>query len=81
MHLRLPMYEKSILRVEHNGFSAFVVIAHTNAIYFPPGVGGVLLEQPCDAPGCSFRIDHDQKFNSTTNLQYVFEQKTVRGRR
>ena len=22
--------------------------------------------------GCSFRIDHDQKFNATTNLQYVF---------
>jgi hypothetical protein len=58
--------------VEHHGVSAFVVMAHTNAIYFPPGVGGVLLTPPCDTPGCSFRIDHDQKFNATTNLQYAF---------
>ena len=43
-------------------------MAHTNAIFSPPGVGGVLLE----APAGDFRIDHDQKFNSTTNLQYVF---------
>ena len=57
--------------VEHRGFRAFVVMGHTNAIYFPPGVGGVLLEAPCDTPGCSFRIDHDQKFNSTTNVEYV----------
>ena len=51
-------------------------MAHTNAIYFPPGAGGVLLTPPCDAPGCSFRIDHDQKFNTTTNLQYVFNKQT-----
>jgi hypothetical protein len=54
--------------VEHKGFSAFVVMAHTNAIFSPPGVGGVLLE----APEGDFRIDHDQKFNSTANVQYVF---------
>jgi hypothetical protein len=54
--------------VEHNGFSAFVVMAHTSAIYSPPGNGGILLSQP---PG-DFRIDHDQKFNATTNLQYTF---------
>src|SRR5262249_53171011 len=27
-------------------------------------------------PGCSFRIDHDQKFNATTNVQYAFLRKT-----
>jgi hypothetical protein len=57
--------------VQHGGFSAFVVMAHTNAIYSPPGVGGILLEQPDG----DFRIDHDQKFNSTTNLQYIFEKR------
>src|SRR6185312_4818277 len=55
--------------VERNGFSAFVVVAHTNAIFSAPGTGGILLEE---ASG-DFRIDHDQKFNSTTNVQYVFE--------
>jgi len=75
-HSRIDGFTSRVNLVEHDGFSAFVVMAHTNAIYSPPGVGGVLLEQPCDAPGCSFRIDHDQKFNSTTNLQYSFERKS-----
>jgi hypothetical protein len=54
--------------VEHGGFSAFMVFGHTNAIFSPPANGGILLDQP---PG-PFRIDHDQKFQQTTNLQYVF---------
>jgi len=57
--------------IEHGGFSAFIVMAHTNAIFSPPGVGGILLE----AAAGDFRIDHDQKFNSTTNLQYVFDKR------
>jgi hypothetical protein len=54
--------------IERRGFSAFVVMAHTNAIYSPPASGGILVAPP---PG-DFRIDHDQKFNSTTNVQYTF---------
>jgi hypothetical protein len=56
--------------VEHGGFSAFFVMATTNAIYSPPSTGGIQVTAP---PG-DFRIDHDQKFNSTTNLQYSFAQ-------
>ena len=54
--------------VEHAGFRASVVMAHTNSIFSPPGTGGVLLEQAT----ADFRIDHDQKFNSTANFQYTF---------
>jgi hypothetical protein len=75
-HSRIDGFTGRVNLIEHHGFSAFVVMAHTNAIYFPPGVGGVLLAQPCDTPGCSFRIDHDQKFNSTTNVQYQFAKKS-----
>ena len=75
-HSRIDGFTGRVNLVEHGGFSAFVVMAHTNAIYSPPGAGGVLLTPPCDAPGCSFRIDHDQKFNSTTNLQYVLNKQT-----
>jgi hypothetical protein len=75
-HSKIDGFTGRINLVEHGGFSAFAVMAHTNAIYFPPGVGGVLLTPPCDSPGCSFRIDHDQKFNSTTNLQYVVHKQT-----
>ena len=67
-HSRIDGFTGRVNLVEHRGFSAFVVMAHTNAIYSPPGVGGILLEQP----DTDFRIDHDQKFNATTNLQYTF---------
>src|SRR5205823_3031351 len=70
-HSRINGFTGKLNLVETHRVSAFVVMAHTNAIYSPPGVGGVLLTAPCDAP-CSFRIDHDQKFNSTTNVQYAF---------
>jgi hypothetical protein len=75
-HSHLYGFTGRIDLIEHGGFSAFTVMAHTNAIYFPPGVGGVLLNPPCGTPGCSFRIDHDQVFNQTTNLQYVFDKRT-----
>jgi hypothetical protein len=58
--------------VEHNGFSAFVVMAHTNAIFAGPGNGGLFISPKQG----EFRIDHDQKFNQTTNVQYVFEKRT-----
>ena len=67
-HSKIDGFTGRLNVVERNGFSAFVVMAHTNAIFSPPGLGGILLEE---ATG-DFRIDHDQKFNSTTNLQYVF---------
>ena len=71
-HSRIDGFTGRINLVEHHGFSGFVVMAHTNAIYSPPGVGGILLEEA----GGDFRIDHDQKFNATTNLQYTFEKRT-----
>ena len=69
-HSRINGFTGRVNLVEHGGFSAFVVMAHTNAIFSPPGVGGILLEQPAG----DFRIDHDQKFNATTNLQYIVRQ-------
>ena len=65
---RLDGFTGRINIVEHKGFSAFVVMAHTNAIFSPPGVGGILVQ----APSGDFRIDHDQKFNATANFQYAF---------
>jgi hypothetical protein len=67
-HSKIDGFTGRINMVEHHGFSAFVVMAHTSAIFSPPGNGGILVE-PGDA---DFRIDHDQKFNSTANFQYVF---------
>jgi hypothetical protein len=71
-HSRINGFTGRINLVEHRGFSAFTVLGHTNAIFSPPAAGGILLDVP---PG-DFRIDHDQKFQQTTNLQYTFDQKT-----
>ena len=71
-HSKIDGFTGRINLVQHGGFSAFVVMAHTNAIFSPPGNGGILVEE---ATG-DFRIDHDQKFNATTNLQYVFHKAT-----
>jgi hypothetical protein len=52
---------------EHHGLSAFIVLGHTNARYFPPQIGGLGATIQTGQP---FRIDHDQKFQQTTHLQY-----------
>jgi len=49
-----------------HGFSALVVMSHVSARFFPPTVAG--LAPP--APPAVFRIDHDEKFNQTTHIQY-----------
>jgi len=50
-----------------HGFTAFVVMSHVAARFFEPQVSGI-----GSAPVGSevFRIDHDEKFNETTHLQY-----------
>jgi hypothetical protein len=70
-HSKIDGFTGKLNLVQHGGFSAFVVMAHTNAIFSPPGAGG--LGNGADVTGGDFRIDHDQKFNSTTNLQYTFD--------
>jgi hypothetical protein len=57
---------------EYKGFSAFMVAGHTRARFFPPETGGLFFNS--DLPGGVFRIDHDQKFEQTTQVQYKFNQ-------
>jgi hypothetical protein len=54
----------------YKGFSAFTVAGHTRARFFPPESGGLFFNS--DLPSGVFRIDHDQKFEQTTQLQYQF---------
>jgi len=53
---------------ENHGVTAFMLIGHVNSRFFPPQVGG--LGTDLGAGGLPFRIDHDQKFQQTTHLQY-----------
>ena len=54
-----------------HGLTAFTVAGHTRARFFPPETGGLFFNS--DLPTGVFRIDHDQKFEQTTDVQYTFE--------
>jgi hypothetical protein len=51
----------------YHGLTAFAVLAHVRARYFPAQVGGL---GATVGGGQVFRIDHDQAFNQTTHVQY-----------
>jgi hypothetical protein len=51
---------------EFHGLTAFIVLSHVAARFFPPTVSGIAPPAP---PGV-FRIDHDEVFNQTTHIQY-----------
>jgi hypothetical protein len=53
-----------------HGLTAYSVMGHTRARYFPPENGGVIFNSPIDTQ--VFRIDHDEVFEQSTHLQYQF---------
>jgi Carboxypeptidase regulatory-like domain len=63
------------LRPVH-GFSAFAVLGHTRSRLFGPEIGGINFGTGY-APVA--RPDHDQGFEQTTNLQYQFPSRTLKG--
>ncbi|MGI8787719.1 MAG: TonB-dependent receptor, partial [Pyrinomonadaceae bacterium] len=56
----------------YKGLSAFFTAGHTRARFFPPETGGFFFNS--DLPSGAFRIDHDQAFQQTTQIQYGFDQ-------
>ena len=59
----------------YKGLSAFFTAGHTRARFFPPETGGLFFNS--DLPEGVFRIDHDQAFQQTTQVQYGFDQFKV----
>ncbi len=51
------------------GFSAYLSVGKTRAIFVTPTVGGLLLDTP-EAPGVRFLIDHDQKLAAQMGLRF-----------
>jgi len=51
---------------DFHGLSALIVTSHISARFFPPTVAGIAPPPP----PAVFRIDHDEKFNQTTHIQY-----------
>ena len=52
------------------GFSAYLSLGKTRAIFQAPVVGGLQLETPEAEPGARFLIDHDQKLAAQLGLNY-----------
>ncbi len=55
---------------ETHGISAFVVMSSVAARFFNPQVGGVGATPGTPGTNYPFRIDHDERYNQTTHLQY-----------
>jgi len=53
-----------------HGFTAVVVMSGVAARFFLPQAAGIPLIAPPSGPDAVFRIDHDEKFNQTTHIQY-----------
>ncbi|HTZ95805.1 MAG TPA: TonB-dependent receptor [Terriglobales bacterium] len=65
---KIPGYAGRVSVPNLHGFSALVVFSSVAARFFAPQIGGAGAAPL--APSGVFRIDHDEKFNQTTHLQY-----------
>ena len=67
---KIPGYALHVEVPQIHGISAYTVMSSVAARFFPPQSAGAGA-----APGqggYAFRIDHDEKFNQTSHLQYTF---------
>jgi hypothetical protein len=65
---KIPGYAIRLSVPDYHGFTALVVMSSVAARFFPPQTSG--LGTTVGQSGLPFRIDHDEKFNQTTHLQY-----------
>jgi hypothetical protein len=65
---KIPGFAGRVSVPNYKGFSALMVFSSVAARFFAPQLGGAGATPA--AAGGVFRIDHDEKFNQTTHLQY-----------
>jgi hypothetical protein len=65
---KIPGYAVRVSVPEFHGLTALVVFSSVAARFFPPQTSG--LGVTVGQSGLPFRIDHDEKFNQTTHVQY-----------
>jgi hypothetical protein len=66
---KIPGYALNANVPDFHHFSAYLVTSSVAARFFPPQVAGA--GATVGQTGLPFRIDHDEKFNETTHLQYT----------
>ena len=64
---KIPGFTARVSVPNYHGLTAFVAMSSVAARFFLPQVAGLPIVPP--ATGV-FRIDHDEKFNQTTHIQY-----------
>jgi hypothetical protein len=68
---KIPGFTARVNLTNLHGFSAYVVMSSVAAVFYTPQVGGLGTVPAVAGSGfVPFRIDHDEKFNQTTHLQY-----------
>jgi hypothetical protein len=65
---KIPGYLGRVSVPKFHGFTALMVFSSVAARFFPPQTSG--LGVTVGQNGSVFRIDHDEKFNQTTHVQY-----------
>jgi len=74
---KIPGYALRADIPQFHNFSAYFVASSVSARFYPPQVAGA--GATVGQTGLPFRIDHDEKFNQTTHLQYTFSRGKVLG--
>ncbi|MGB8259397.1 MAG: TonB-dependent receptor [Terracidiphilus sp.] len=72
---KIPGFALNASMPNFHGLSAELVLSSVAARFFPGQVGG--LGTTVGQSGLPFRIDHDEKLNQTTHLQYQFAKHGV----
>jgi hypothetical protein len=67
---KIPGYALRADVPQFRGVSAYLVASSVAARFYPPQVAGA--GATVGQTGLPFRIDHDEKFNQTTHLQYTY---------
>jgi hypothetical protein len=66
---KIPGYALNVEVPKWHNFSAYVVMSSVAARFFPPQVAGA--GATVGQTGLPFRIDHDEKLNQTSHIQYT----------
>ena len=67
---KIPGFAGRVSVPEIHGFSALMVFSSVSARFFTPQLGGAGAVPVSSTESIPFRIDHDERFNQTTHLQY-----------
>lgn len=68
---KIDGFDLRVTMPSYHGLTAYSVMGHSRSRFFGPESGGILFNNPSGLGSYApFRIDHDQDFEQTTNINY-----------